>query len=232
MEKIKQILHSNDDVIVDTTDIQEESLIRFMNALGYIGIRNGRGFVLVVEDRGTVSPNFISLVHAQMLHNGLHYKFKRNVVELIGLPFTFITSKYTLEDAKQAKLCVLTYLHKNKKLKMLMANKHQLKFTDKVKEDYGYVDPAKTLKVGTVLCTKQPQRLTNAVVLDLEDDKAVILSDFGNVFKLSRSEVLSTYEISEVWKEMIQYGGDPYPLSERVRKQVELLNNVIEKYNL
>lgn len=86
------------------------------------------------------------------------------------------------------------------------------------------------LEEGVVLCTKNSQALTNAVVMKVEEDEITVLTDFGNVRKIDPDVLLDQYEVSGVWLDHQQYKefGSPYPsVKERVEQQIELLKNVL-----
>lgn len=51
------------------------------------------------------------------------------------------------------------------------------------------------MKVGDILESHKPQR-TRAIVFAINADKYTIVTDFGNISELSKSEVLSTYDLT------------------------------------
>lgn len=86
------------------------------------------------------------------------------------------------------------------------------------------------LEEGVVLCTKNSQALTNAIVMKVEEDEITVLTDFGNVRKIDPDVLLDHYEISGVWLYHQRYKEfcSPYPsVKERVEQQIEKLKDVL-----
>lgn len=76
---------------------------------------------------------------------------------------------------------------------------------------------------GMILCTNNPQRYTNSIVVETNKDETLILSDFGNLMSFKTDEVGEYYTVSENWKEAMLW---EYPLPsvlERIYEQMENL---------
>ena len=87
---------------------------------------------------------------------------------------------------------------------------------------------------GMVLCTKNSQAFTNAVVFNVEGEVVEVLSDFGNLMKFSPENLWSYYEVSESWLEhqmLLDYISitDYETLGDRIYSQIENLKVAIEK---
>lgn len=87
------------------------------------------------------------------------------------------------------------------------------------------------MKVGTVLCTKDSQRLTNAILVSHDTEKGIckVLTDFGNLVEIAQEDLTKYYEVSDNWIWCIE---NEYPLpniKDRIREQIELLQNALEK---
>ena len=81
-----------------------------------------------------------------------------------------------------------------------------------------------SIQKGMVLCTKNPQINTNAIVISTDKSFVKLLTDFGNVVEVPILDLPKRYEVSHSWFEGM-YLGYPFPtLIERVEQQIELLN--------
>jgi len=80
---------------------------------------------------------------------------------------------------------------------------------------------------GMPLLTKDPDRLTNAVLVSKVNEKTyTVLSDFGNLMRFTLSELNELYYLKYdpegFFKEMAK---DPYYLKDRLAAQREALDN-------
>lgn len=78
-----------------------------------------------------------------------------------------------------------------------------------------------------VLCTLDGQRCSNAVVVSVNETTVTVMSDFGNVMRLSIEEVKRYYEPSEKCLEHLHFGGEYPSVKERITQQIELLSSVL-----
>ncbi len=88
------------------------------------------------------------------------------------------------------------------------------------------------LEVGTQLCTRRGQSLTNAIVAGFEGDKVFVLTDFGNIRIMDEHSVLGQYEISESYLEYKQMDYPFASIEERINHQIALLTAAKKKLNL
>ena len=87
---------------------------------------------------------------------------------------------------------------------------------------------------GMVLCTKNSQYLTNAVVVSVEGKYTELLSDFGNLIKIPTETLSDYYEVSENWLNHQMYldelGVDANEtLEERIKSQINNLEDSLSK---
>lgn len=112
-----------------------------------------------------------------------------------------------------------------------------------------------TPEVGMALATKNGQSVGNGFIVDVEVKTFVykksilnetlaetlivyhIITDFGNVIKMTHNEVLELYDVAEWWWEMEErYLNhervlfDHRSFKDRLDRQIELLNELKENY--
>ena len=89
------------------------------------------------------------------------------------------------------------------------------------------------LTSGTTLMTRNSNRLSNAVYVRKQDNKHVVVSDFGNEIVLDDKELFSAYSLGEEALNLLSYGFnlDGYypPLRERWRRQIELITEHLDR---
>lgn len=81
---------------------------------------------------------------------------------------------------------------------------------------------------GMVLCTKNGQRVSNAIVVNVGPEIITILSDFGNCIRITPTTADSMYEVSEAWVDHRALGGQWPSIKERIEQQIELLNAALQ----
>lgn len=86
---------------------------------------------------------------------------------------------------------------------------------------------------GMVLCTKNSQALTNAIVISVEENVVEVLSDFGNLMKLPKDNLWRCYEVSENWIEhqmLLEKLSitDTETLEDRISQQISKLQEALE----
>ena len=85
---------------------------------------------------------------------------------------------------------------------------------------------------GTILCTKDGQAYTNAIIIgESKEANFIVLTDFGNVRIIPVNDISDYYEVS---KNQIEYDGYGYPfpsIEERIKEQIGLLNDALITLN-
>ena len=85
------------------------------------------------------------------------------------------------------------------------------------------------LEVGTVLCTKNPQRYTNAIVIKSDYETTTVLTDFGNKLEFVPEIIWEHYEVSKNWRQAKQINFPLPSIEERIQTQIELLQEVLKE---
>lgn len=82
--------------------------------------------------------------------------------------------------------------------------------------------------VGTILCTKNSQAHTNAIIInETSNGHFIVLSDFGNIMTIPVEMIQNYYDVSERYVEY-EVLGYPFPsIEERIKQQVALLNKAL-----
>jgi hypothetical protein len=79
------------------------------------------------------------------------------------------------------------------------------------------------LEVGTMLCTKNSQRYTNAIVIKSDYETATVLTDFGNKLEFVPEIIWEHYEVSKNWRQAKQINHPLPSIEERIQEQIALL---------
>ena len=82
---------------------------------------------------------------------------------------------------------------------------------------------------GTILSTLDGQLFTNAIIVGVDGEFVVILSDFGNILKFKKDNLFDYYAISNNYAEdkLLEY---PLPsVAERIEEQIQLLQLALLK---
>lgn len=87
------------------------------------------------------------------------------------------------------------------------------------------------LTPGVVLATLDGEYRTNAVVVEDGSTELTILTDFGNLVKMSPDEVKNNYVISQNYLDALSIGYPVDNLEERILGQIELLNQALQYVN-
>lgn len=97
---------------IDTYDLQVESLVRFLDALGYEVVCSRRNFVThIIRKDKSDNPKFMSFSTAVALHNGCFMNTNGTIFEARG--FTFLRKDFDLAYHNKILRCV--YLQRDKK---------------------------------------------------------------------------------------------------------------------
>jgi hypothetical protein len=102
-----------------------------------------------------------------------------------------------------------------------------------------------TPEVGMALATKDGQRCGNAFIIKEEDKNYGgvetfhlfhVLTDFGNIMRLTENEVIELFDIADWWCEEVTFTGfstmpNPSCPVARIKRQMELLTELLEKLN-
>ena len=86
------------------------------------------------------------------------------------------------------------------------------------------------LAKGTVLCSVDSQRYTNAIVVKSDLDMTTVLSDFGNEMQFKTEMLFEHYTISNAYIQALAIGYPVDSITDRIQKQIELLEAALEKY--
>ena len=87
------------------------------------------------------------------------------------------------------------------------------------------------LTEGSILCTLDGTKVSNAIVSKVIDDLYYIITDFGNVLRFTKQEVFEFYIISPSWIEHKQIDY-PFPsIPNRIQEQIFKLQEALEIYN-
>jgi hypothetical protein len=79
------------------------------------------------------------------------------------------------------------------------------------------------IEIGTVLCTKDSHRYTNAVVIKSDYETTTVLTDFGNQLEFVTEVLFEHYEVSQNWRQAKQINYPLPTIEERIQEQIELL---------
>lgn len=85
-------------------------------------------------------------------------------------------------------------------------------------------EPLDALMAGTPLATNNSGERTNAIVLYTDDLCAVILSDFGNVMRVTKSMVFDEYYIPKWFWDKLATDYPVPTVKQRIDIQIDLLN--------
>jgi hypothetical protein len=100
-----------------------------------------------------------------------------------------------------------------------------------------------TPEVGMALATKDGQRCGNAFIIKEEDENYGgvetfhlfhVLTDFGNVMRLTENEVIELFDIADWWCKEVTFTGfstipNPKCPVARIKRQMELLTELLEE---
>ena len=86
---------------------------------------------------------------------------------------------------------------------------------------------------GIPLATLDGNKFTNATVLEIdkEADLITVISDFGNVMRLTTADLFKAYEVSQTAIEILNYGGTILPIEVRLQEQIDKLTQTLSNYN-
>lgn len=82
--------------------------------------------------------------------------------------------------------------------------------------------------VGTILCTKNSQLHTNAIIInETSSGHFIVLTDFGNILTFPIEMIEYYYTVSQNYLEYKEYGY-PFPsIEDRIKEQLVLLNTAL-----
>lgn len=86
----------------------------------------------------------------------------------------------------------------------------------------------KPFGVGAILCTKNSQAFTNAIIINETDTgHYVLLTDFGSIIHIVVEEISEYYSVSEHYLHAFNMGYPLLTISERIKHQIDLLTDAL-----